>query len=322
MTRRHNAAHHADQAVGPRQGPARSFVISYRGLTMGLLFFVALAFVIRLGFSLREPQAPLTGSDPARRTALVAHGAPEQGASKELSAPPTRVIPVAAASDGDELEGGVIDPVNALRRLNDVLAHAEPRERAVADALKRFAATGAMSELRALDRSDVLALATRLSSQLSPQELTGLLRQFLGFSGETGLTGETASASLVGIFDALAGNRVEEVRPSVVMVTDGADADGRITGRAHVLPAGTERVYAVFENDHALEGLDQVLAVWRDPNDDRMVFTEFESVRRGSAYNYVWLEVESGWPEGRYQVELFHPEAQSLLLASESFSVR
>jgi hypothetical protein len=89
-----------------------------------------------------------------------------------------------------------------------------------------------------------------------------------------------------------------------------------------VLPAGTERVYAVFENDHALEGLDQVLAVWRDPNDDRMVFTEFEPVRRGSAYNYVWLEVESGWPEGRYQVELFHPEAQSLLLASESFSVR
>jgi hypothetical protein len=136
------------------------------------------------------------------------------------------------------------------------------------------------------------------------------------------LTEEDATANLVGIYDALAGNHVEEVRPSVLLVTDSADVDGRITGGRHVLPAGTGRIYAVFENANALEGLDEVMAVWRNPDDDRMVFTEFEPIRRGSAYNYVWLDVESGWPAGQYQVELFHPEAQSLLLGSEGFSIR
>ena len=149
-----------------------------------------------------------------------------------------------------------------------------------------------------------------------------MLQQFVGLPADRVLTEEDVSSNLVEIYDALAGNHVEEVRPSVLMVTDGADADGRITGNAHVLPVWTERVYAVFENANALEGLDQVLAVWRNPDDDRMVFTEFEPIRQGSAYNYVWMDVESGWPEGRYQVELFHPEAQSLLLASEGFSVR
>jgi hypothetical protein len=127
---------------------------------------------------------------------------------------------------------------------------------------------------------------------------------------------------MVDIYDAIAGNAVTEVRPSVLTVTDAADPDGRITGDAHTLPAGTRRVYAVFENAHALEGLEQVMAVWRDPNDDQLVFTEFEPIRQGSAYNYVWLDVDAGWPAGRYQVELFHPEAQSLLLASEGFSIR
>jgi hypothetical protein len=149
-----------------------------------------------------------------------------------------------------------------------------------------------------------------------------LLQQTLGYSPDAALEPEEVGSTLVDIYDALAGNPVEEVRPSVLMVTDGTDVDGRITGEAHVLPAGTRRVYAVFENANALAGLDQVLAVWRKPDDERMVFTEFEPVRQGSAYNYVWLEAESAWPEGRYQVELFHPEAQSLLLASEGFSIR
>ena len=206
--------------------------------------------------------------------------------------------------------------------LERALASAGPREQLTAAAFRRFAASGNLAELRGLERGDVAALAAHLSGALSPVEMDTVFNAFLGRSPGGVRTPEEGGASLVEIYDALTGNHVETVRPSVLMVTDAADVDGRILGEAHVLPAGTRRVYAVFENDHALEGLDEVLAVWRDPEDDRMVFTEFEPIRTGSAYNYVWLDVEEGWPAGRYQVELFHPEAQSLLLASERFSVR
>jgi hypothetical protein len=210
----------------------------------------------------------------------------------------------------------------AGQHLQEVLSQAGPQERAVAAALERFAASGAMAELRALDRQQVVALAQYLSQNLASGELSELLQSVLGWTPPADLPPEGIRDLMVETYDAIAGHHLEEVRPAVLTVTDAADAAGRISGASHVLPAGTQRVYAVFENDWSLKGLDQVLAVWRDPNDDRMVFTEFEQVRKGSAYNYVWLEVESGWPAGRYQVELFHPEAQSLLLASESFSVR
>ncbi len=189
-------------------------------------------------------------------------------------------------------------------------------------ALRRFAASGAMSELRKIDRSDLEALADCLAQELTPAEAGAILHQFVGLSREAVSTPEAVRSTLVGLYESLAGQARKEVRPSVLTVTDGAAPDGRITGQVGSLPAGSRRVYAIFENDFTLKGLDQVMAVWRNPEEDRMVFTEFEPVRRGSAYNYVWLDVKEGWPAGRYQVELFHPEAQSLLLASESFSVR
>jgi len=224
-------------------------------------------------------------------------------------------VPTASSRPG-------LDASDALRRLEAAIASGNSRDRQTAAALKRFIATGAMAELRNLDRRDVEALAEYLAGQMSREEMGAVLERLLGFPANQLIGQEDPKATLVGIYDAVAGNHVEDVRPSVLMVTDQTSPNGEIIGQTHELPAGSQKVYAVFENDRALQGLDQVLAIWRDPNDDSMVFTEFEPIRRGSAYNYVWLEVATGWPQGRYQVELFHPEAQSLLLASESFSVR
>ena len=107
-----------------------------------------------------------------------------------------------------------------------------------------------------------------------------------------------------------------------VVFTDQVEADGTVTGNVHVIPAGTKRVYAAFENQGAMQGLDHVLAVWRNPADDRMVFTEYEPVRTGAVYNHVWLELDDGWPAGFYQLDLFNPSNTSELLASRSFNVR
>jgi len=81
-------------------------------------------------------------------------------------------------------------------------------------------------------------------------------------------------------------------------------------------------VYAVFENSRSLQGLSHVFAVWRNPDDDRMLFSETEPIRVGASHNYVWLELESGWTAGRYRVDFFDPNQPSVLLASERFCVR
>jgi len=127
---------------------------------------------------------------------------------------------------------------------------------------------------------------------------------------------------IVEFVDALTGNAELAPHQSVVIVMDDCAPDGRLTGVAHVIPAGARRVYAVFENKRSLGGLGRVLAIWRQLGDERLVFTETESIHEGSRYNYVWLDLKEGWPAGRYRVDLHDPARPSLLLASEAFSVR
>jgi len=294
---------------------------AWRIILFGLALLIVFAACVRFGMLLRTTGDSGDGlnrvpPEPVARTAAAPATSPDPLPAVHHDSPGF-TEPQQQDTVADGLSNGT-----ALDRLQRVLAAAGSRERQTATVLAQFASSGSMAELRALDRADVAALAAYLADELSAEDMSTLFQQFLGLPSGSVRGAEQAESSLVGVYDAVAGNHTREVRPSVLTVTDAADGEGRITGQSHVLPAGTGRVYAVFENDRALGGLDQVLAVWRDPNDDKMVFTEFEPVRKGSAYNFVWLEVESGWPAGRYQVELFHPEAQSLLLASEGFSVR
>ena len=293
-------------------------MLSYKALTLGLGLLVAIPLVVKLTSVRNEGQscAPAVIELGGPSAEQVGGAKPRSRARQDLL---TRATVVGRSPRAG---GGGLDKPGRLPELTAALSTAGPREQATAAVLTRFAVTGSMEELRRLDRQDVGALADHLVSELSPQGVEGLLGQTLGFSTRTGLTEESARSTLTAIYDALAGHRVAGVRPSVLVVTDAADANGTIIGRSNEIPVGTERVYAVFENDHALKGLDQVMAVWRDPNDDQLVFTEFEPIREGAAYNFVSLGLESGWPEGRYRVELFHPERQSLLLGAENFGVR
>jgi hypothetical protein len=293
---------------------------------MLLIVLIVVPGLFQLGFALSRSLEAVPDAEPGNHSYKEEAASPPQDSSRPFQSQ-RRTINAGSRESAFSIPGAAFPQEgsrasDALRRLEQVIGSASAQEQQTAAALKRFAVSGAMTELRNLDRRDVESLAERLTAELSKAELGTVLEQFLGMPAGQMLAQEDPPAALLGIYDAISGNHGEEVRPAVLVITDGADADGRITGQTRVLPSGQQRVYAVFENSHVLEGLDQVMAIWRDPNDDRMVFTEFEPVRRGSAYNYVWLDVESGWPAGRYQVELFHPEAQSLLLASESFSVQ
>lgn len=310
------------RASEPGRDPGQPPLISYKALTLGLVLLVALAAFVKLGLPWRRGQSATAALKTSNPSDLTRNDPMPRAKPAEIWSRARSVNSATTTEQSDQPAGDVLSVARALQRLDQVVAQAGSREQQTAAALKRFAASGAMAELRNLDRQDVVSLAEYLAGELAPSEAGVMLQQFLGLPAGSVRTEDEVKSSLVDIYDAVAGDAVEEVRPSVLVITDSADPDGRITGQAHVIPAGTERVYAVFENDHALKGLERVMAVWRNPSDDRMVFTEFEPIRKGSAYNYVWLEVESGWPAGRYRVDLFDPEAQSLLLASESFSVR
>jgi len=236
-------------------------------------------------------------------------GQSEPGIITEFEAPPV----VSAAPVASKLE--------LLSSLPGALDNASPEQQLTAQKLLAFASSGKMADIEGLTRDEVLSLAELLTIELGSNEVAAALESQFGLPASIYLSHPNQADAIADLFDAIrADTDSTEVRP--VLFTDRVESDGTVTGNVHVIPAGTKRVYAAFENQGAVQGLDRVLAVWRNPSDDRMVFTEFESVRAGSTYNYVWLELEDGWPAGFYKLDLFHPQQTTQLLASRSFNVR
>ena len=112
------------------------------------------------------------------------------------------------------------------------------------------------------------------------------------------------------------------VSRSNLIFTDQCDPDGRIAGHIHSIPQDAKRVYAVFENTGRLQGLTHVLAIWRNPAEDRILFSQCEPLRPATQYNYVWVQPASSMPAGSYQLDLCDPRNNSLILASRGFSVQ
>jgi hypothetical protein len=178
-----------------------------------------------------------------------------------------------------------------------------------------------MSMIDGLSREDVISLAELLVRELGPDEVAAALESQFGWPATMYRANPKPAEAIADFFDAVRTEGVA-VNTQPIVFSDRVEADGTVTGNVHVIPAGTKRVFAAFENMGALQGLDRVLAVWRNPADARMVFTEFEPVRAGSTYNYVWLELKDGWPPGFYKLDLFHPQNTTQVLASRSFNVR
>lgn len=247
--------------------------------------------------------------------------------SKPATRPPVQspAPPPAAATQAEpEPIASPTAPVDSsqwISGLPTVLKQASPSQQNTADRLRSFVTTGNMSDIRDLTPEDVRSLAELLTTQLGAEAVAAAVQSYLGLPAASFLAHGNAPEALTELFQAVQ-TEADSTTARPVVFSDQVRPDGSVSGNVHVIPAGTKRVYAVFENAGALQGRDHVLAVWRDPSDDRMVFTEYEPVRAGAAYNYVWLQLDQGWPAGFYRLDLFNPSQPTELLASRCFNVR
>ena len=202
-----------------------------------------------------------------------------------------------------------------------VLEKASTEQNATADQLLSFVSTGNMANIRDLTPEQIKSLADLLTTELGTEAVAAAAESYFGLPSASFLAHDNPAEVLTDLVLAVQ-SEAGPTNAAPVVFSDRVEPDGAVTGNVHVIPAGTKRVYAAFENAGALQNMDRVLAVWRNPSDDRMVFTEYEPVRVGATYNYVWLELDDGWPVGFYQLDLFHPSRTSQLLASRSFNVR
>lgn len=232
------------------------------------------------------------------------------------------VSPVPSAPRPTEATPGTaLANVGLVAKLPAALEKATSEQKTTAEHLLRFASSGAMSDIHGLSSDQVRSLADLLTTELGNEAVAAAVESYFGLPAAEFLRKEDPAGSLTELFDAVQNEPTGDGTAPIIF-TDQVEPNGRVQGAVHVIPAGAQRVYAAFENAGPLQGLNRVLAVWRNPSDDRMVFTEFEPIREGSVYNYVWLELDEGWVSGHYKLDLFHPEQPSQLLASRSFNVR
>jgi len=211
--------------------------------------------------------------------------------------------------------------IATLSRLQSALAGAPQDQQDTAARLLAFAGDGDLARIDSVSADQVEALAATLLAADGGEELNRRLEEGLHLPPDFLSSHPNPARAVADLFEAVKGAGDPNVARSLVF-TDHCEENGAATGNVHVIPAGTQRVYAAFENAGGLHGLHNVFAVWRNPSDAKMVFAEYESVHSGSAFNYVWLELNNGWPAGYYELALYHPERTTELLASRSFNVR
>jgi hypothetical protein len=186
--------------------------------------------------------------------------------------------------------------------------------------IARFFQTGEMNEIRDLPREDIRIAIDAYVSMQSKDQLAETLHQYLGMP--YGLFSDKPEDYLMKMVD-LVREDVDQSPPrSNLIITDVCAADGSVSGAVHIIPSGSSRIYAVFENRDTLQGIDTIYAVWRNLNDDSLTFSEYEPLRIGSAYNYVWLDLKDGWSAGAYQLDLADPASPSRILATTKFKVQ
>lgn len=198
---------------------------------------------------------------------------------------------------------------------------AEPQN-GIVPKIARFFQTGEMKEIRDIPRDKIKVAVEAYVSMQSRDQLAATLNQYLKMPDGLFSSLEKPEDYLMEMVDLIREDVDQFPRRSNVIITDSCAADGSILGNTHIIPHGTHRVFAVFENNDALQGMDSIYAVWRDLSDDTMTFSEYEPLHRNSAYNYVWLERKDGWPQGGYQLDLANAKSPSRILATTKFKVQ
>ena len=208
------------------------------------------------------------------------------------------------------------------RCLEQIGQEANPWAARAAQGLSRTLQTGCVAELRQLSRDDLEQFAQALSGRFSREELAALLEEQFKIPRAYSLAAADPQSTLLGLVQAaLGGPENASLGATRLIFTDRCEGDGTVSGARGDIPTGAKRVYAVFENDGALQGLDTVFAIWRIPAEDQIGFAGCEAIRAGTRYNYVWLQVGDGWPAGDYRLDLCDPRNPALVLASQGFHV-
>jgi hypothetical protein len=208
-----------------------------------------------------------------------------------------------------------------LGLLPNALRDASTEHQATAARLAAFARDGDLTALAEVSGSDVESLAHMLLDSLGTEAVEHLLQEGLRLPPGYLKQHPEPARAVADIYEAVKGAG-DPTTARTLVFTDRCEDNGSVTGNVHVIPSGARRIYAAFENAGGLHGLDRVFAVWRNPADAKMVFAEYEPVHAGTAFNYVWLDLNEGWPAGHYEVALYHPQRTTELLAARSFNVR
>ena len=242
-------------------------------------------------------------------------------ASPAATPAPPPLVSAASSSTPAAQAGTLPQKLSSLARLQSALAGAPQDQQDTAAQLLAFAGDGDFGRLDAVSAEQVEALAATLLEVAGDDDLTQLLEEGIHLPPGFLRDRPNPARAVADLFQAVKGTGDPTISRGLVF-TDRCEENGAATGNVHVLPEGTRRVYAAFENAGGLHGLENVFAVWRNPSDARMVFAEYEPVHSGTAFNYVWLDLSDGWPAGHYELALYHPQRTTELLASRSFNVR
>ncbi len=284
-----------------------------------LVGFGAAAWCGRMLFQ-RQPtvQTPVIASQEAPNPLLP----PEEPPANSTVTVVGESTPLAALAQSAQDGRTTSKQVSLLHRVDELLRDAPAEERRTAARLAEFALNRKTAALRSLPRQDVESLVKYVAKRMPATEFSDAVQRYLGVSTAPDMPAEDQVANLMSVYDNLAGTTPVPDLGAPIVITDNCTSDARVIGRTHDLPAGVRRVYAVFENAGTLRGLDNVFVVWRKPSDQTMVYSTSEPLRSDAGYNYVWLQVDKGWPAGSYQVELYNPRDNAVALAKRSFTIQ
>ena len=160
-----------DAARSPRDSGAGG-LLSYKALTLGAGLLVMLALLSKVAISWDAGHASESASIESGSSAS------KQSTQREEESQDDPLTPATTSNDISHSAANETGELTATEQLSRALGRAGAREQATAAALRRFAVSGAMEELRSLDREDVVSLADYLAGELFPEQMNLLLQKY------------------------------------------------------------------------------------------------------------------------------------------------
>ena len=195
-----------------------------------------------------------------------------------------------------------------------------------------FARSGEVAGVTNLTTANIRALATFIASNADRSQILSLLQSSVQMPPELIPEDAEALAGFLGNwFQAVRGDKTNEVVPAAASAppvilpigfSSTTDDSGRIIATVASFPAGVQKICGVFESRWWPTGLSQVLAVWRNTDQNMVVFQQTEPILTAADSNYVWLFNQDGWSAGHWQLDLFDPTRNFSLLATGTFTTQ